>query len=399
MSPRAISRRRTGSGPAPRATTRSVPFGPWIVTDVDPSDLAIRTEVNGEVKQDSRTSHMIHDVGAIVEWISAVMTLLPGDLILTGTPDGVGPIENGDTVSITIEGIGTLTNPVVRKGSDRGRDDVRVRFCPSPTGTPHVGLIRTALFNWAYARHTGGTFVFRHRGHRRRTRQRGVLPGAAGRAALARPGLGRGPRGRRTRTVPTGSRERARHLPRRGGAAGGRGRGLRVVLHTRGGRGPPRRRRPEPEAGLRQLRPRPHRRTARRPTAPRAASRCCGCGCPTSDSPGPTWSAARRRSRRHRAGLRADPRQRRSVVHVGQPGRRRADEDHPCAARRGPAVVHAAPDRAVPGADAHRCRRRHSRVRAPALRDRRGQQEAVQARPAVQPVPAPRPRASSPRAC
>ena len=92
------------------------PVGPWIVTDVDPSDLEIRTEVNGEVKQDSRTSLMIHDVGAIVEWISAVMTLLPGDLILTGTPDGVGPIEDGDTVSITVEGIGTLTNPVVRKG-------------------------------------------------------------------------------------------------------------------------------------------------------------------------------------------------------------------------------------------------------------------------------------------
>lgn len=91
------------------------PVGPWIVTDVDPSDLAIRTEVNGEVKQNSRTSLMIHDVGAIVEWISAVMTLLPGDLILTGTPDGVGPLEHGDTVSITIENIGTLTNPVVRK--------------------------------------------------------------------------------------------------------------------------------------------------------------------------------------------------------------------------------------------------------------------------------------------
>src|ERR1700743_916946 len=57
--------------------------GPWIVTDVDPADLELRTEVNGEVKQDSRTSLMIHDVGAIVEWISAVMTLLPGDLILT----------------------------------------------------------------------------------------------------------------------------------------------------------------------------------------------------------------------------------------------------------------------------------------------------------------------------
>ena len=92
------------------------PVGPWIVTDVDPADLELRTEVNGEVKQRSRTSLMIHDIGAIVEWISRVMTLLPGDLILTGTPEGVAPIEDGDTVSITIEGIGTLTNPVVRKG-------------------------------------------------------------------------------------------------------------------------------------------------------------------------------------------------------------------------------------------------------------------------------------------
>ena len=75
-----------------------------------------RTAVNGVVKQHSRTSLMIHDVGAIMEWISAVMTLLPGDLILTGTPAGVGPLEDGDTVSVTIEGIGTLTNPVVRKG-------------------------------------------------------------------------------------------------------------------------------------------------------------------------------------------------------------------------------------------------------------------------------------------
>ncbi|HUO40298.1 MAG TPA: fumarylacetoacetate hydrolase family protein [Mycobacterium sp.] len=92
------------------------PVGPWIVTDIDPSDLELRTEVNGELRQHSRTSLMIHDVGAIVEFISAVMTLLPGDLILTGTPEGVGPIEHGDTVAITIEGIGTLSNPVVRKG-------------------------------------------------------------------------------------------------------------------------------------------------------------------------------------------------------------------------------------------------------------------------------------------
>ena len=80
------------------------PVGPWIATDVDPADLELRTEVNGEVKQDSRTSLMIHDVGAIVEWISAVMTLLPGDLILTGTPAGVGPIVDGDTVRSRVPG-------------------------------------------------------------------------------------------------------------------------------------------------------------------------------------------------------------------------------------------------------------------------------------------------------
>jgi 2-keto-4-pentenoate hydratase/2-oxohepta-3-ene-1,7-dioic acid hydratase in catechol pathway len=96
------------------------PVGPWIVTDLDPSDLELRTEVlhsgEAEVRQHSRTSLMVHDIPAIIEWASAVMTLLPGDLILTGTPEGVGPIEHGDTVSITIDGIGTLTNPVVRKG-------------------------------------------------------------------------------------------------------------------------------------------------------------------------------------------------------------------------------------------------------------------------------------------
>ena len=90
------------SGHGRRATTPSARSGRGSSTDVDPADLELRTEVNGEVKQDSRTSLMIHDVGAIVEWISAVMTLLPGDLILTGTPAGVGPIEDGDTVSVTI---------------------------------------------------------------------------------------------------------------------------------------------------------------------------------------------------------------------------------------------------------------------------------------------------------
>ncbi|MQA09239.1 MAG: DUF2437 domain-containing protein [Pseudonocardiaceae bacterium] len=88
------------------------PLGPWIETDVDPADLAIRTELDGVLKQDARTSLFLHDVGKLVEWISRVMTLLPGDLILTGTPAGVGPMEPGQTVSVSVEGIGTLSNPV-----------------------------------------------------------------------------------------------------------------------------------------------------------------------------------------------------------------------------------------------------------------------------------------------
>ncbi|GDY32620.1 fumarylacetoacetate hydrolase family protein [Gandjariella thermophila] len=91
------------------------PLGPWIETEVDPADLAIRTEVDGEVKQDARTSLLLHPVARLVEWISAVMTLLPGDVILTGTPAGVGPLRAGQTVSVTVEGVGTLTNPVASR--------------------------------------------------------------------------------------------------------------------------------------------------------------------------------------------------------------------------------------------------------------------------------------------
>jgi 2-keto-4-pentenoate hydratase/2-oxohepta-3-ene-1,7-dioic acid hydratase in catechol pathway len=88
------------------------PLGPWIDTKVDPSDLALRTELDGRLRQDSRTSLLMHGVGALIAWISAVMTLLPGDVILTGTPAGVGPMAAGQLVSVTIDGIGTLSNPI-----------------------------------------------------------------------------------------------------------------------------------------------------------------------------------------------------------------------------------------------------------------------------------------------
>jgi 2-keto-4-pentenoate hydratase/2-oxohepta-3-ene-1,7-dioic acid hydratase in catechol pathway len=88
------------------------PLGPWIETELDPSDLSITTTVNGEVKQDARTSQLIHDIPKVIAHITAVMTLVPGDVLMTGTPAGVGPIEVGDEVAVTISGIGTLRNVV-----------------------------------------------------------------------------------------------------------------------------------------------------------------------------------------------------------------------------------------------------------------------------------------------
>lgn len=91
------------------------PLGPYLVTDLDPSDLRLVTRRDGEVVQDGRTASMIFDVPRLVEHVSAAMTLLPGDVILTGTPEGVGPIVEGQRVEVEIEGIGTLSNPVVRR--------------------------------------------------------------------------------------------------------------------------------------------------------------------------------------------------------------------------------------------------------------------------------------------
>jgi 2-keto-4-pentenoate hydratase/2-oxohepta-3-ene-1,7-dioic acid hydratase in catechol pathway len=91
------------------------PLGPWIETDLDTGDLSIVTRLDGEVVQDGRTSDMIHTVAALVAYASAAFTLLPGDVILTGTPAGVGPVAPGQRVEIEIEGIGTLSNPFLRR--------------------------------------------------------------------------------------------------------------------------------------------------------------------------------------------------------------------------------------------------------------------------------------------
>ncbi len=88
------------------------PLGPCIATDLDPGNLGIKALVNGEVKQSSNTNDLIFSVPYLVSWLSQCMTLLPGDVIMTGTPSGVGPLKAGDTVEIWVEGVGSLSNPV-----------------------------------------------------------------------------------------------------------------------------------------------------------------------------------------------------------------------------------------------------------------------------------------------
>jgi 2-keto-4-pentenoate hydratase/2-oxohepta-3-ene-1,7-dioic acid hydratase in catechol pathway len=95
------------------------PLGPWIETDIDPSGLAVRCLVNGEIRQDGNTREMGATVFRLVEFISSVMTLYPGDVIATGTPPGVGPLRIGDEVTVEVGGIGALTNRVVAPGPAR----------------------------------------------------------------------------------------------------------------------------------------------------------------------------------------------------------------------------------------------------------------------------------------
>jgi 2-keto-4-pentenoate hydratase/2-oxohepta-3-ene-1,7-dioic acid hydratase in catechol pathway len=89
------------------------PIGPWIVTDIDPHQLDISSYLNGEQRQHSNTKNLVFGPYQLVSFISHVMTLLPGDVIATGTPSGIGPMNVGDKIDIVIEGIGTLSNRVV----------------------------------------------------------------------------------------------------------------------------------------------------------------------------------------------------------------------------------------------------------------------------------------------
>ncbi|GGC12522.1 fumarylacetoacetate hydrolase family protein [Cellulomonas carbonis] len=93
----------------------SCPLGPWVVPGLDVDDLAVRARVNGQMRQDGRTRDLVFDVATLVSYVSEVFTLLPGDVILTGTPAGVGPVVHGDVVEVEVEDIGVLRNPVIRR--------------------------------------------------------------------------------------------------------------------------------------------------------------------------------------------------------------------------------------------------------------------------------------------
>jgi len=91
------------------------PLGPAIETSLDPSDLSVEAWLNGERRQSSRTSYLIFKVEHLIEFISGIMSLEPGDVIATGTPSGIGPMEDGDEIEVRIQGIGSLVNPIKKK--------------------------------------------------------------------------------------------------------------------------------------------------------------------------------------------------------------------------------------------------------------------------------------------
>jgi 2-keto-4-pentenoate hydratase/2-oxohepta-3-ene-1,7-dioic acid hydratase in catechol pathway len=104
--------RRDGQWTRSKGFDTFCPLGPWIETDFDPADAMITCYVNGEMRQMASTRDMVFSVRQLIAFASTVMTLEAGDILMTGTPAGVGPLEAGDTVEVTVEGIGTLSNPV-----------------------------------------------------------------------------------------------------------------------------------------------------------------------------------------------------------------------------------------------------------------------------------------------
>ena len=123
-----IIQRKDGQWVRAKSFDTFCPLGPIVETDLDPDNLGIKTLVNSIVKQDSNTRHLIFSCSVLIEAVSAVMTLLPGDIIMTGTPEGVSPIKHGDVVEVVVEKIGTLRNPVVFDGGTISGDRPTAEF-------------------------------------------------------------------------------------------------------------------------------------------------------------------------------------------------------------------------------------------------------------------------------
>ncbi len=113
------------------------PIGPWVETEVDPSALKIESRLNSQLRQSSNTADMVFPVAELIAFISQVMTLEPGDLVLTGTPVGMGPITVGDQVEVTIEGIGSLNNGVCK--SQERSDITTAARPPAPKAGQKAG--------------------------------------------------------------------------------------------------------------------------------------------------------------------------------------------------------------------------------------------------------------------
>lgn len=107
--------RRDGQWTRGKGFDTFCPLGPWIETEFSDADAIVTCHVNGEMRQMASTRDLVFTVKQLIAYISSVMTLMPGDLIFTGTPAGIGPLQDGDVVTVTVEGIGSLTNPVVRE--------------------------------------------------------------------------------------------------------------------------------------------------------------------------------------------------------------------------------------------------------------------------------------------
>lgn len=104
--------RRDGQWSRAKGFDTFCPLGPWIETELDPSDQEVSCQVNGQMRQQASTRDMVFGMKALLVYVTAVMTLEPGDVLMTGTPSGVSPIRSGDVVDVTVSGVGVLRNPV-----------------------------------------------------------------------------------------------------------------------------------------------------------------------------------------------------------------------------------------------------------------------------------------------